>query len=447
MPFLTPNRTLGNNSGNNYLVFLPFSGKNFGMANKVGRKAKHFKLSNGEYLNGVSYDAKQKRYRIIATGQRFRADTESELTWKFNELTKQSPDQTKFLNGLKPLTKEESAAIDSEEINQYKNSEYAFKNDKEYYAKVAADITANPKLMAEKTGIEQLGYLKGLKPLEIPTLEKFREIYKNEVQVSNGHKTAVLRAWDDFVKTTEIKALDDINEKICVAYAKTVNARNQKNSYKAHTFKYIRTIVSFVKSQAIAMDFMQKLIEKMSLLKVKGEIKDQKPIPLTKDEWEKLYKNAEGFEKALILVMLNGGFHLGEALKLKWSEIKDGAIVTNRTKQKQVIRAFYLWEETKQALTAIKNKTDYLFISKTGTKFSKQGADKRWWDLCKKAGLDLQAKQLRYSAASAMINANISADQRKTLLGHSHETEDYYIQLKPDATKSAVEAIHKYYFE
>ena len=55
-------------------------------------------------------------------------------------------------------------------------------------------------------------------------------------------------------------------------------------------------------------------------------------------DWRTLCAAGEGRDEAMIRLMLNGCFYIQKVIDLRWDDIKDGCIVTNRRKTGKCIR-------------------------------------------------------------------------------------------------------------
>jgi len=145
----------------------------------------------------------------------------------------------------------------------------------------------------------------------------------------------VARAWDDFVDTADVDGLDDINPQTVIEYQDEVFKRGISAKQQQHLFSGIRRVLRFAKSRAMAMDTIAKAISYLEILKPSETSISIDPKPLSVDEWKQLYGAADGDNKAMILLMLNGAFYLGEVIRLEWDDIKNGCIVTHREKTGQ----------------------------------------------------------------------------------------------------------------
>jgi hypothetical protein len=73
---------------------------------------------------------------------------------------------------------------------------------------IADQIRSRPSWVAQKTGIEQIGYLTDIKPPKpLPSLDVLEQEWKNHARCSKDQKAKVLRAWQDFRETSEIGGL------------------------------------------------------------------------------------------------------------------------------------------------------------------------------------------------------------------------------------------------
>ncbi|HEV2294120.1 MAG TPA: tyrosine-type recombinase/integrase [Tepidisphaeraceae bacterium] len=189
-----------------------------------------------------------------------------------------------------------------------------------------------------------------------------------------------------------------------------------------------------------------------------GTTLDPKPVEV--EDWRKLLAVADGDDKALLLLMLNGCFYIQEVINLEWQDIKNGCIVTNRRKTGKCIRVCMLLPETLAALEKMKRRNAYIFNTYAGLPIKVSGAQRRWQRLSLKAGLaterdgacnkkvikcDVTASQLRDGAYTAAASANVNSEICRLLGGHRCGIQDHYVRRNPKMVAPACEAVRRFY--
>lgn len=226
---------------------------------------------------------------------------------------------------------------------------------------IGEEIRRRPQWTAKMSGIEQLGYFMDLKPPQpLPSLDELEAVWKQHATCGDPQKKKVLRAWRDFRATTGISDLRDIKPEVVVQFSDEISRRviirtdgtegRITAKQQKHIFSGIRRLLRFAKSRALAMDMIRERLECLELLQINGAVSDLDPKPIEIEDWKKLLNVAEGEDRAMILLMLNGCFYIQEVINLQWDDIKNGCVVTNRRKTGKCIRVCVLWPETIEAL-------------------------------------------------------------------------------------------------
>jgi integrase len=247
---------------------------------------------------------------------------------------------------------------------------------------------------------------------------------------------------------TGVETLRDITAEIAVAYSDDVgNRENIAPKQQAHLFTGVRRLLTFAKSRAMAVDEIVKILEYLKLMKADGIYANLNPQPIEVDEFQSLLKAAEGHSDntAMVLLMLNCALYLGELIRLKWTDFRDGCLVTRREKKGRCIRVAVLWPETVAAMNQLERKGEFLFYNYRSEPIKICGMQRRFWNLADKAVVCATASQLRDGAYTAAVENNINADLCKILVGHSCGLADAYVLRNPKMVAPAVEAIRRKY--
>jgi integrase len=274
------------------------------------------------------------------------------------------------------------------------------------------------------------------------------QVWKDRYRKSPEQKRKVLAAWNDFKAATGAKTLRDITPELVVAYRDTVYARNVSGKSQSNLFTRIRRLLSFAKSRAIAVKEIAESLTVLELLTPSDATLTLDPKPIAVEDWRTLLAAATNeADRALLLLCLNCGMYLAEAIRLKWNNIKAGTIVTHRAKEGRVIRVAVLWAETLKAIEALPRKGEFLFYAYDGAPLGIKGAEKRFRKLRDDAKVpNVTSSMLRDGAATAMAEAQVGERLSNLVLGHRQPgMTDHYVKRSPRMVEPATEAIRKAY--
>jgi integrase len=315
------------------------------------------------------------------------------------------------------------------------------------WAYVREQLIMRPKWVAERVGIEQLAYLTDLKPSEVvPTFPMLTKIWEEHFQSSPEQRQKCPVAFADFVKVSGVTSIDQITPAAAVAYRDHVYSRGSSPKTQSNVFTRVRRYLTFFRDRAIAIDTINRALGYLALLVPSESTVTLDPRPIDPDDFKSLLAAAEGDNRAMVLLMLNAAMYLQEVIRLQWSDIKEGCLVTRRAKTARCIRVAVLWPETVEALALVDRKGKAIFLNYAGSQLGIKGAEKRWRDLRKKAKVDVTASQLRDGAYTAAVEANVSSQLCQLLVGHRSGMADHYVQRKPAMVAPACDAIRSAYF-
>jgi integrase len=170
------------------------------------------------------------------------------------------------------------------------------------------------------------------------------------------------------------------------------------------------------------------------------------PRPIEVADWKKLLAKAQGDDRAMVLLMLNCAMYLQEVIKLQWSDVREGCLVTHRAKTGKCVRVAVLWKETLDALVEVARRGPFIFYNYAGVPLGIKGAEKRFRDLRNAAGVGVTSSQLRDGAYTAAVEANVTSNLCQLLVGHRSGIADHYVKRKPTMVAPACTAIYIAYF-
>jgi integrase len=392
---------------------------------KTGRKPKPHVTADNQTINGLS-KMRDGRWRVIGTQIRFSEPDESRAIERFHHL----------------IGKTNKIGRDIDQKHKW--------NEREFWERMAREITERPKYAAKKTGIEQLAYLTELKPPEpLPTFAELEQIWQDDYEGDDPeYKTKVLHDWRDFVRTANVRALTDITRKPVLQYRKSARARGWSGKSQANVFGRIRRLVTFARDEhGLAVEEINRALEYLRLLKRKGEGESINPQPIDVADWRRLYAKAKGDDRALLLVCLNFGMYLREAINLRWNSINDGCLVAHRKKTGRCVRLATVWRETAEALSQIERRGEYIFYGEHGERLGIKGVELRFRQLREAAGVPhVTSSMLRDGASTAAAKAGVGEQICLLYEGHRSGIRDRYAKRYPEQVAPACEAVYRHYF-
>ena len=416
---------------------------------KRGRKAKPY-FFNGEYINGLRQRPSDGRWEL-SDGRTFVEPNPARAVDRFRQMTGAKPtiEQLKRLGFRWDATDPDQMAIYGPAglaaaiaINQN-----AYKAAMQWFA---GEIRKRPQKVAEASGVEQLGYLTGLRPPEkLPTLDEVSTIFRAASRTSTPEKNKIVAAWTDFCITTGIEGINDISGEVCVEFRRKVHARGIAGKTQLHLFNRIRRILKVVKNDAIASEAITRALANLQTLTASEVSTSLNPEPIEVSDFKALLGAATGDNRAMILLALNCCMYLQEVVRVRWSDIRNGALIGHRAKKGKVVRVAMLWPETIEALAAVKRRGDYIFYSETGLPLTISGASKRYRKLRTAAGVSdkVKAEQFRDGALTAASDAGVPENVCRVYEGHRADgVKDHYVKRNPKFVRPATDAVYKHYF-
>jgi integrase len=406
---------------------------------KRGRKPKPF-VFDGKHINGLRKRPSDGRWEL-SDGSTFVESDEAKAVAKFLEITR-------------PLTNlpswENSPVYDLQRgFTLIGGTIGGLTAEERMWRWFGQQVLTIPKLVAKKTGVEEIAYLKKIaKPENLPTFAELEKVWKDHFKKSPEQKRRVLHHWEDFKKATGVKAIDDITHAVSIQYRDAVYARKLSAKMQSNIFTRIRRLLTFAKSRAVAPKALGEAIDALALLTPDDTTTTINPQPIEKSDFHKLLDAADPETKAMLLLMLNGAYYLQEVVRLKWSDINNGAIVNHRAKSGKIVRVAVLWQETIDALAKLKRKGDFIFVAYTGLPLGIKGAELRFRNLrtAAEVGDEVKSSHIRDGAATAAAEANVNTELLNLLLGHRSGINDLYVKRNPKMVKPAAEAVHGKYF-
>ena len=348
-----------------------------------------------------------------------------------------------------------------------------------FWHTVARLIRQSPKLVAEKTGIEEIGYLTELKPPRpAMRLKDVVRYYESKNQTSQKERQTGSKAWADF-----LKIIRQVNE------AETV--RDVKQAHINHFNGHIHTLLAKGKLEPVTAKHKMNMIKTILNFAIKKSDESDKPDLrrirdlcgsfdppttngngtskgngkiITPADYHKLLKAAHNASlyvdkidpelwEPLLLISLNccfTGVSLRE-LKPEHVDLRKKTLVFPRPKN-AIVRVGVLWDRTVKAIRRYQEKRphglEYLFAN-AGSKLNETTLCRQFQKIASKAKVKATHKMLRSSGFTAAVDGGCDPLHAEILMGHRSKLSnvtDAYLERNPQHVADATAAIEKVYF-
>ena len=240
--------------------------------------------------------------------------------------------------------------------------------------------------------------------------------------------------FNDYFSNKKIK---DISKADIRNYIKYLNSQKIDERSIAHSMSVLR---SFYKFLSISNDKIENPIQTINLPKIPKKL----PNVLSVDDVDKISSR----DKAMLELMYSGGLRVSELINLKLNDISLDEDVVRILGKGSKERIVPIGDCAKEALNNYiniyrkdlfkNNRSDYLFLSKNGTKLSRQ----YFFKLIKKQSSlnninkNISPHTLRHSFATHMLNYGADLKSIQELLGHSDiSTTQIYTHISQSKIK------------
>lgn len=322
----------------------------------------------------------------------------------------------------------------------------------EVWAWLREQIIMRPKWVAERVGIEQIGYLQDLKePKPSPTLKEVGRAYFDRTDLSDKEITKCRATWEDFCRGTKAATLKDLEPEAVAEWGQKVKAEKLAAKTVYHRFNRVKTVLNHFRTTGRAIDDVRHALDCCAVLKA-PETTSLDPHPIGRDDFASLLTAAEGDEKTMLLVGLNLCFYPIDIARLKWADIDlaRGVYHAKRGKTK-VARCGVLWPRTIEALKKLprSDTDDYVFHKDNGHPHTDTTVRKWFWDLRERAKV---AKEVQFadirdgSFTEAVAGEGVEFQHAQVLAGHRSGIADNYVLRNPRMVAKACAAVEQAYF-
>ncbi len=239
---------------------------------------------------------------------------------------------------------------------------------------VAKYIRESPKLVAQKTGIEQIGYLdKVAAPKPSPKLDTLGDEYLNRAKIMDSEAKNAKKWWKEFCKIVDAKTVKELDYHQFRKYSDQIKAdqlepskhtkKPKKNSYVISRIAAVQKILNHAgEYRLIDANEWKRIEDEWREPLVKPSQDAAPPKALKSDEFVKLYDAAETIrDRCILLLGLNCAYYPIDLTRLLWKHIRFdiGALdfrrmkVDRKGRVKGVFRVAALWNKTTEQLDAL----------------------------------------------------------------------------------------------
>lgn len=411
-----------------------------------GRPRKSYTTSWGEPVEGLARDT-DGRWRIVETGYRYSEADERRAVARFRQLHR--PERVHVPATLETtlVGQDDEGRFDGPIIVRSQTLA------QDFWPWLREQLIAQPAYVAKMVGIPELANLRHL-PLPKPaiTIDQLVEAYEQQNPSTKQTKQRVIRTFRKLARFAEAKALEDLTQEILLAWRNEIeNDPNLKSAAtRQQIYGQIKTMISFGLKVGLDQTQIRAALDRCSVLWTAEPLPPVDPQPISRDDFHRLLAAADGVWRAWLLLALNLCMTAEDLCELRWKhfDLEAGtyAAVRVKTKRDRIPRAGVLWPETMAALSKIRRRSEYVFTSQRGTRYSKNSRVNLFADLRQKAGLPDSVKMTHIRDASYTIASRATTDERwaRVLAGHrAPGLQDHYVLRSPEATREACEAVYK----
>lgn len=425
---------------------------------KRGRKSKPFTTKDGSHIDGLYHRPNSNQYRILATGEEYRANDEEIAIARFRqwEATQIKGSDIRITSPADASSISDVFAGGGGVVLDYADDGdldvVQLVSPKVFWPWLRRQFLTRPEWLAAGTGLPQVASYASLPlPRPSPKLETLIKEYEKHSDSGQPNLTAVRRAFDKLTKHTGATTLADLTQDVLVAFADHVKAEGNQEGYANEVFARIKRVIKYGLKRGIDGVAIRSALDACAVLDAPKRPTNCQPSPISREDFRKLLDKAEPMMKAALLLSLNCCLYASEAMGVCWEDLnlKARTYLDQRNKT-QVIRAGYLWRETVEALKALQpRESGPVFRSSTGLSYH-PNSFRKLFDKARKAAqvpVEVEYNNLRDGAYTAACVQGVEFHLTQILAGHRHPGQsDQYVARNPAMVQPACEAIYRAYF-
>lgn len=297
-----------------------------------------------------------------------------------------------------------------------------------------------------------------VKPAKSMSMEKVFESFRENrdtLSITPSEKQQLVDAknyWKQFCKVVKVKTVAELQEKHFEKFNKYVI----NSSYKPRTKKNVFDIVTKVFRHTKTSEILTVLSYCDDKLNRPTRGLKRKPQKFNKAKFRKIYKVDDPEIRLILLLALNLGMKQTAIANLKLSDMDLEEKTLSKERNKTgMIRSAMLWTETvksvKQWIKVRDYDSDYLFQTEAEDgkwkKCELKDINRVWRRAKRTTGVQAEFRHFRDAVQNIPVDEGIEFDLVRILLGHKIPgMANDYTQRNPRKTRTAVKAIHNYYF-
>ncbi len=313
-------------------------------------------------------------------------------------------------------------------------------------------IINQPKLVAQMTGIEQIGYLADLRqPTPSPTLDDLIECYAAKPGITKDEVSRCRRFWVEFARIVGIKTIRELTHEHVEQYEAQVAALGLAAKSVKHRYTRVRTVVAYAMKRGKGSDDCRRALDTLAMLEVEN-VNTLDPHPITPNDFWKIHAAAENAGDkvfaALMLFAVNAALYSSEVGAVRWDDIdlERGEFSTRRSKTR-VPRVSVLWPETVKALKALSRDRETIFNTSVQA-YNRFSVHRDWTNYRKAAKVKDGVTFAMIRDAAFTTACRVSLDQARVLAGHRLPgAVDHYVLRAPQFVADACKAIHDAFWQ
>ncbi len=427
---------------------------------KRGRPTKNYISADGTEHKGL-YRRSDGRWIIKQTGLTFTQPDERLAVMRFLRETAASRIETLGINSIpiKQFDESESWTMIAETIQQTEGINHidikVTVDSDVFWRYVRECFITRTAYVAQRTGLPQLI---NFADMALPGKSaKFDDLITSYGQKNNLKKESLQKAKvavEEFSKIVGVSTLRDVTTDMMKVYREKIKRTYTAPSTIAGRFRKIKTVVNYGLKEGFDASDIRSFLDRAKVLHIdhpKAGIAI--PNPISQNDFNLLLSGASVELRAVLLLALNCCMYLSEVLVLKWNEINldKKFLITTRLKmenKQKIIRTATLWDETIDAMKALKRKgmSPYIFTSLHGSKYNSKSYLKKFNRLRETVGAIVEFNQIRDGAYTSAAENEVSFGACQVLAGHKLPGDaDHYVARLPKLVRPACEVIYSVY--
>lgn len=304
----------------------------------------------------------------------------------------------------------------------------------------------HPKWVAQKVGLEQVGWLPDLKrPTESPKLTDLMEVYAGKPGITSEEIARCRRFWKEFVEIVGIQTLRELEHEHVEKYEAAITDKDLAAKSIKHRYTRVRTVIAYAMRRGKGQEDCRRALDKLAMLEVE-DVNTLNPNPIKPADFWKVHaaagKAGDTAFAALMLFALNAALYPSEVGAVRWEDVDLGrAEFSTRRNKTKVPRVATLWPETIDALKAMPRDRATIFNTKV-QQYSRMSIHRDWTVHRTEAKVKDGITFGMIRDAAFTIGCQESLDQARVLAGHRLPgAVDHYVLRNAQFVKRACDAI------